>query len=231
MKKRFALLLACCATAHAFANPQEVQAEYQVSSNGVNIGKVQETYARKGSTYSIQSTTRTEGPLKVFFDDTIVIESEGRVSRAGLQPETFRQKRHGNSSRDIHASFDWKKGVMHSQYRGESADHPLPEGTQDRLSVLYQFMNVAPRGDTIEMHMSNGRKVELYTYRKVEDVKIKTPAGDFDTVHYARVTQDPKKSKAEIWLAKDRHHLPVRIVFDDPKGLRVEQNLTALKTQ
>jgi hypothetical protein len=36
--------------------------------------------------------------------------------------------------------------------------------------------------------MSNGRKVELYTYRFVDEVRIATPAGEFDTLHFERVT-------------------------------------------
>ena len=34
--------------------------------------------------------------------------------------------------------------------------------------MMYQFMNIERRGRAIEMPMSNGRKVELYTYRLVE---------------------------------------------------------------
>jgi hypothetical protein len=55
-------------------------------------------------------------------------------------------------------------------------------------------------------------------------VRVKTPAGEFDTYHYERVTTDPKEAKAEVWLAKDQHNLPVRVVFDDPRGLKLEQN-------
>ena len=40
---------------------------------------------------------------------------------------------------------------------------------------------------------------------------------------------DPKDSKAEVWLAKDRFNFPVRVVFDDSKGPRVEQLLVTLK--
>ncbi|HET9472108.1 MAG TPA: DUF3108 domain-containing protein, partial [Usitatibacter sp.] len=84
---------------------------------------------------------------------------------------------------------------------------------------------------TVEMHMSNGRKVELYTYRFVDEQALETPAGRFDTLHYERVTASPKESKAQVWLAKDRFNFPVRVVFDDPKGLRVEQVLVGLETR
>ena len=52
--------------------------------------------------------------------------------------------------------------------------------------------------------MSNGRKVERYAYRKVDEPLIKTPAGEFATVHYERVTEDANENKAQLWLARDR---------------------------
>jgi hypothetical protein len=92
-------------------------------------------------------------------------------------------------------------------------------------------MNLTPGSRTVEMHMSNGRKVELYTYRFVGEQDLDTPAGRFDTLHYERVTSDAKESKAQVWLAKDRFNFPVRVVFDDPRGLRVEQVLVGLEAR
>jgi hypothetical protein len=120
---------------------------------------------------------------------------------------------------------------MHSFQGGESSEVPLPRDTQDRISVMYQFMNLPAGEGQVTMPMSNGRKVEYYTYRLVDEARLGTPAGDFDTWHYARVTASPKESKAEVWIAKSPFSFPVRVVFDDPKGLRVEQNLVALQTR
>ena len=106
---------------------------------------------------------------------------------------------------------------------------PLPDATQDRISVMYQFMNLKPGAGTVTMPMSNGKKVELYTYRFVDEEPLDTPAGRFDTLHYERVVASPGESKAQVWLAKDRFNFPVRVVFDDPKGPRIEQLLVALE--
>ncbi len=79
--------------------------------------------------------------------------------------------------------------------------------------------------------MSNGRKVETYTYRLVDEARITTPAGEFDTLHFERVTVEKNDRHVEVWLAKERHNFPVRVVFDDPRGLRVEQSLVALRIE
>jgi hypothetical protein len=223
-----ALLLAACAT--ALAAPVEITAEYGLTAAGMSIGRVKETFARKADTYTIQSVTRSEGVLKLLIDDQIVLSSSGRVLPSGLQPLAFSQRRGRDGSRDIEATFDWDRGVMRSAYKGEQSEVPLPRQTQDRLSVMYQFMNLDLRGGLVVMPMSNGRKVETYTYRFVDESRLTTPAGEFDTLHFQRVTSG-KESRAEVWLAKDRFNFPVRLIFDDPKGMRLEQTLVALQTR
>ena len=223
-----ALLLA---SGGALAIPTEITAEYQVTNSGVKIGRVNETFVRKGDDYSIQSVTRSEGPLKLIFDDQVTMESTGKVVGTGLRPLRFEQKRAKDSRRDVDATFDWERGVMRSTFRGESSEVPLPSDTQDRLSLMYQFMRARAVEGAMKVPMSNGRKVELYTYRLVGEERIATPAGEFDTLHFERVTTKPTESRAEVWLAKDRFNFPVRVVFDDPKGFRLDQMLVLLQAR
>jgi hypothetical protein len=230
--KRILAGLAFAVATSAHALPAEIAAEYQLSSLGATIGHVDESFQRTGDRYAIKSATRSEGPLKVFFDDTITLESRGLIDAEGLRPLEFSQKRAGNSSRDVRAVFDWDRGVLQSTFKGETNELPLPKATQDGVSVRYQFMNIGSRAvPEVQMNMSNGRKVERYTYRFVDEVRVKTPAGEFDTFHYERVTDTPKQPRTELWLAKDRFNVPVRIVFDDPRGFKVEQMLLGLKVR
>ena len=231
MNRLFAFAAFVLASGAAFAMPSEIKAEYQLINNGITIGRVQETFVRKGDTYAISSVSRSEGVLKVLYDEQITLQSAGKVSPAGLQPLTFEEKRTKESKRDVSATFDWSRGVMQSRFKGETSMHMLPPDTQDRISMMYQFMHLKPRAGNVVMSMSNGRKVEAYTYRIVDDVRLATPMGEMDTVHIERVTTLPRQSKVEVWLAKQHYNFPVRVVFDDPKGLRVEQNIVALQAR
>ena len=235
MKRALLFVLALAslpaAVLSAAALPERIEAEYHIYKAGLLIGRVHELFVRNGDAYTIRSVTRSEGLLKIFLDDTLTVESEGRVIPEGLQPLKYEFRRANNTSRDIRATFDWKKGVMHSEYRGEAKDVDLPAGTQDRLSVLYQFMNLPQNGERVRMQVSNGRKVDLYTYMKTDEPRLKTPAGDFETRHYERVTETERESRAQVWVAKDRFNLPVRIVFEDSNGLSLEQTLAELRTQ
>ena len=232
--KRFALaawLLAPFAALGALATPSEISAEYQLVNRGITIGRVSESFVRKGDSYTIQSVSRSEGLLKLVFDEQITLHSSGNVRPQGLQPVQFEERRSREPKRDVNATFDWERGVMQSRFKGETSEMPLPRDTQDRLSMMYQFMHVKPRTGNLVLPMSNGRKVERYTYRVVTDERIATPAGEFDTVHVERVTTSASESRVDVWLAKDHHNFPVRVVFDDPRGLRVEQTLSALQSR
>jgi hypothetical protein len=223
-----ALLLAC---AGAWAVPRQIASEYELTSTGMTIGQVRERFVREGDTYRIESVSRALGVLKLLHDETITLQSSGTVGPEGLRPLRFEERRARDPQRNVSASFDWERGVMRSDFRGKTTEHALAPRTQDRLSMLYQFMHLTPRAGTVELAMSNGRKVARYSYRLVGEPRIATPAGEFDTFHFERVPTEPGDSRVEVWLAKERHLLPVRVVFDDPGGFRVEQTLTALQVQ
>lgn len=230
MNKALAFLLLVLAPTAALAVPSDIAADYRLTVAGITIGHVHERFTRSADTYSIRSVTSSEGPLKLFLDDKIFLESTGRVVPSGLQPLAFAQRRESRPEDDIRATFDWTHAVMRSTRGGTTKEVPLPSETQDRISVMYQFMNLAPGPGTatVAMHMSNGRKVELYTYRLVGEGRVDTPAGRFDALHYERVLSKPDENRAQVWLAKDRFNFPVRVVFDDSRGLHIEQTLVAL---
>jgi len=89
-------------------------------------------------------------------------------------------------------------------------------------------------GETLTIPLSDRRKVTAYTYKLMDEARIATPAGEFDTRHdqrippEQRVPTDKKEPRVEVWLAKDRYKFPVRVTIDDPRGYRLEQSLVAL---
>lgn len=230
MKLLLATLLFATSVAAA-APPREVTAEYTVTHTGLTIGRISESFVRSGDSYSAKSVTRSEGPLKAILDEQITLESSGRLGSAGLQPLEFAQRRAKDSKRDLKSHFDWDKGTVSTLLHGEKSEVALPRDTQDRLSAMYQFLHLPSYGPTLAMPMAMGRRVDHYHYRLVEEGKVATPAGEFETLHYSRVTDKPSDTKVDVWLAKDRFKFPVRAIFDDPKGFRLEQTLIALTTR
>ena len=231
MRRIASFLALLAASTAALATPTEITAEYRITGVGLQIGHVNESYVRTGDSYKIESVTRAEGVAKIFLDDELTLQSSGRIDAQGLQPLQFQGYRTKDRSKDVRAIFDWEKGVIHSVSEGTTSDMTLPRETQDRISVMYQFMNLKQHGDTVVMPMSDGRRVEYYTYRLVDQPRVTTPAGEFETFHYARVTESPKDNQADVWLAKDHFNFPVRVVFVNRKGLKFEQTLESLKAR
>ena len=229
--KRFAFLIALLPSlAVAAAQPLQIDAQYAVTANGgIPIGRATESFVRKGDTYVIRSETRSEGVLKTFVDDQFTVESTGRVGKDGLKPLEYNERRAKDNKRDLKSTFDYRIDVMHTVMRGEPSDAWVPPGTQDRISIMYQFAHLKDFGDTLVIPMADRRRITTYTYKLVEEARITTPAGAFDTRHYRRVTTEPKETKIDLWLAKDRLNFPVRVIFDDPKGFKLEQSVVSLE--
>ena len=81
------------------------------------------------------------------------------------------------------------------------------------------------------MHMSNGRKVEPLHVPPGGRAAARDAGGRVrHPALRARHAKAPGESRAQLWLAKDRFNLPVRVVFEDAKGLRLDQTLVSLTT-
>ncbi|HEX4857993.1 MAG TPA: DUF3108 domain-containing protein [Usitatibacteraceae bacterium] len=212
------------------AMPTSVKAGYQVTKAGLVIGTIEETFARDGNRYRIVSQTRTAGPLKIFLNDRLTVTSEGLIGAAGLEPEVFESRRERNPARNVRAVFDWAGRQIVSTHDNRTENFDLPAGTLDRISAFYQFMFVAPRGDSVTTWMSQGKKAEQYRYLKRGDDRFVLGNEQLSTVHYVRESV-PGDPKAELWLARDRHNLPVRMIFEDSNGMTLEQTLVSLVVQ
>ena len=208
--------------------PVLIKASYKIYRGRILIGQNDEIFERKGKRYSIVSETRAEGPLAIFFKEHITYKSDGLINEYGLQPLAFELVR-ADAGRNIAAQFDWDKKDIVSTRNGKSETFDLPVGTQDRLSSMYQFMHAIPRTAQLTVWMSQGKRSEKYIYQKQSEPVIKTPVGDFATVYYARIAKDGE-TKSQLWLAKDKFFLPVRVIFEDKNGA-FEQVLSGLSVQ
>ena len=219
------------------ALPNVIHATYHVHRGGMLIGSIDEKFERfgeHGDRYRITSRTRAEGAIALFYRDQFHTTSEGRIGTTGFIPAVFLSSRKSDTSRNFTTRFDWDKNELVREHLSdnqmEQEIFALSAGTQDRLSSMYQFMVVAPRGPSIATTMTQGKQAEQYVYLKQGEAKLSTLAGDFETVHYARDTKQGG-TKAQMWLAKTKYHVPVRVVFQDTKGAIFEQTLNKLEMQ
>ena len=229
--KLLTALLALSLSATAFAAPpQRITATYSLSRNNQEMAKVVETFSQGKGKYQIESITSAVGVYKVLTGDTIRLFSSGSVNGNGLQPVHFEHHRGKREDKKIVADFDWKKKLATFRHDGNTETAPMPAGMQDRISLMYQFMFMSPASPSLKMAMSNGKKVSQYEYRLIGEETLETKAGTFQTLHLSRV-REPGDDGTEVWLAKSKFNLPVKVVIDEDKGARMVQVLTKLNVQ
>lgn len=215
----FVLSSAFCPLSSVFASPPDnVRLTYDVYKGGLKIGWIEESYTRDKDRYTLSSITRASGLLAIFKPGRILISSSGFVNAKGLQPLLFSDLREGEERRNRSAEFDWGAKQLTLTHQTQRTVVALPDGTQDRLSAMYQFMFLPLQPDTsLDFPMTTGGKLDNYHYAVMHKQKLKTPAGDFDTL-YLDNQPGRGESRTEIWLATEHHNLPCKLTITDVDG-------------
>jgi hypothetical protein len=210
------------------ASPSSVQATYDIFKGSLKIGQVEETFTREKDHYTISSATRAVGLLAIFKPGRIVFNSSGLIDSKGLLPLHFSDLREGEEHRNRSAEFDWDARQLTVIHDGQRLPATLPEGTQDRISAMYQFMFLSlEKAEALNFYMTNGNKLDIYSYRITPDQSVTVPLGTFKALYLASVPE-AGTSRTEIWLAVERSNFPCKIVVTEPDGGRMTQVLTAL---
>jgi len=215
-------------TTSAFANPpSRIQATYHILKAGLQIAQVEEVFTRDKNRYTLSSTTSAIGILALFRSEKIIVSSRGLISKKGLQPEQFDHKRGDDISKDIRAKFNWQKKELALLLAGKQYQVlELPENTQDRLSRMYQFMFLPLESEQkLSFDMSNGRKLDSYTYSIEHNKNISTPFGELAALYLDNQSQSGK-SRTQIWLATQYRNLPAKMIVTDNDGDELTQILS-----
>lgn len=223
-----ALLSGLVANVALAASPSQVQAEYKLELEGIEIAAIRETYTRNNDSYHIESITQAVGLAAMLKPETILGISDGKITQHGLRPLKLSQQRSKESERNTSAVFDWSARQLSLSDRYGTRPVTLPDDTQDRFSAMYQFMFLELHGKTaLDFHMTNGSKVDIYNYLLTPDQHIEMPYGQFKALYIATPTQ-PNGAKTEIWLATEFSQIPVKIIIREGDGNRYTQTLTRL---
>jgi hypothetical protein len=226
--RRLCLALALAACSHALAAPpRKVEIAYELLRNGMPLGTVTSRLEWSGGRYSVSEQVRGRGAFAR--SGEAVRSSKGNVTREGLRPLEFEDRRTGRDT--ARARFDWSAKTLTLQYQGEPRTQALPAAAHDQLSYLYGFAFKQPGSQPFTVNVSDGRGVSTHVYRAAGRERLKTAAGDFDTLRIVRQKDAPGDRGAEIWLAVDRHFLPLRILLTEKQGVRLEQTAVRVVLQ
>ena len=207
----------------ALAAPKKITLEYELERDGQLFANVTERFTQDANQYKIESVTQGIGVYALLGKREL--KSNGIVTKQGLKPLHFASLQSSSAKRTLINDFDWENKLLKMQVKGRQQEQALQDGTQDLLSIMYQFMFKPPTQMTFDTPLTIGKKVSIADYAvtsKTEVLKIK--AGQFNVVTLTeRNTDEPKV----IYLSKDDHYLPVKVVMYDD-GAKFEQTLTKL---
>ena len=217
-----------CLLSSALASPPDsVQATYDVYKNGMRV-EIRETYTRDEDRYTLSSVWTPVGLLAILKPEKIFIESSGLVDKQGLQPLLLNHRRELDKNKNSRAEFDWNNKQLTLIHQAQRTVVPLPAKTQDRLSVMYQFMFLPlQNAAALDFPMTNGEKLDNYHYAITHNQTIKVPAGEFKATHLDSQAK-PGERRTEIWLATQYNNLPCKMTITEANGDQLTQVLSKL---
>lgn len=226
--KTLAWLMLCAAGAAFAAPPSNIKAVYDVYKSTLKVGQITEVYSRNKDHYALTSTTRAVGLLALFKPGKISIKSTGLIADKGLQPQLFSDHRENEENRNHRAEFDWPGKKLTLIHESQNSIVTLPDGTQDRLSAMYQFMFLPlEKTELLSFYMTNGSKIDIYNYRITPNQSVTVPLGTFKALYLAS-TPEADASRTEIWLAAEHNNFPYKMIITDRDGDKLTQVLTKI---
>jgi hypothetical protein len=209
--------------------PQKLGVQYEMSRNGTVMVEVFETLVHDGKAYRIESDAKGRGLFALSNRGALKRSSQGVIQGDGLQPREFRDQR-GDRPAEF-ARFDWAKRVVLGERDGKTESTPIAGPTQDRLSFLWNFSFIPPKGKEVLVDVADGRGVDRFRYVVAGPEQLKTPAGEINALKLVKQREPGDDRGTEIWLAVKHHFVPARILVIEKDGTRIDQIATRLPAE
>jgi len=191
-------------------------------THGFQIGRAEHTWEfTEDGRYHLSGMTKTIGIAALLKPLVFENESSGRLFAGGLQPEQYRTRKNGKDANE-NADFNWSPAEVLLSRSG--ATQPVSLGAQDILSLNYQLAYLKKPEMGASVGVVTGKKYDRFELDSLGEESLDIPAGHFHALHL-RAMGD---TVTEIWIALDRHRLPVKIRYTDKKGDIFEQVATEI---
>jgi len=215
MRNWLYLLISAASLAQA-GPPARIEIAYEMTRNGTAMAETLEQLEHSAGRYQLVETWTGKGLFALL--GTIKRTSRGEITADGSRPFEFTDMRTGRET--ARAWFNWEAKTLTMQYQDPPRVEPLPPNAQDRLSFLLALSFLPGRAKTAGYAVFDGKGQSRHEYRVSGRERLKTPAGEFDTVVVERTTGH---DAARLWLAAEIGHLPVRLLVVQKDGTRLDQ--------
>ena len=226
----------------AFEWPPSTRLSYILTGNyrGPVDGQARVEWRLAGERYQVALDVSIGPPFAPLL--TRQIQSDGRVTAAGLEPRRYDEETRIvlRAPRRLSIVFEDEQVLLPS-----GRQLPRPPGVQDSASQFVQmtwlFTTQPERlrtGTLLALPLALPRHVEVWTYEVLGSERLETPVGAVDAVH-VRPRRPPRPQGAgsggdlvaEFWVAPTLQHLPVRILIRQDEETYVDLMLQRLPQQ
>ena len=188
--------------------PPRIDLAYRafLGTRGFFVGDAVYRLEHSANQYKISTVGQARGLAALFFRGQGKATSEGTITAAGLQPNTYSVER-TNDNRHESATFDWESGMV---LLNDDKSLPLELPTFDPLAVLWQFYFAPPGQDDVEFNIATTRKIYHYAFHRIGNETVTLPLGEVEAQVWRRQSGDGG-IEAQIWLAPSLHNVAVKI--------------------
>ncbi len=203
--------------------PERGQIDYRLDrgDQGFEIGRALAEWDVSEGAYLLRLHIETSGIVWLLKAYRIDMESRGKLTAEGLQPESFSIRRNGEASGEK-AFFDWQRLLVQV---GDQSPQAVEHGAQDLLSFNFHLGFMRDPKVARRLAIATGKKYDNYRLETVGDEEIELPFGPVRTLHL----RAPGENTTELWLAYDYLLLPVKIRHTDAKGGSFVQVATGIR--
>ena len=208
--------------------PAYFELHYRVDAGpgGLIHGRSSFVWLCRGNEYVLASSIEARGLASLLEKGQLLQISSGHITPAGLQPDRYEIRRGDNApeNRTI-IRMDHNAGIAHVTRHQTDSDEPLPDQAQDLLSVVFDLASLSPLTKPVDLAVSSGKAFKPYHFRMAGEEALDTSLGKLRTIHLQR-PPDNDGDSMDIWLAKDLHHIPVRVLIHHSTWGVIDQTLT-----
>lgn len=194
------------------ALPQTARIAFSLILGALPVGEALQTWQRDEHGYRLRIVMETTGAARLFKTLTVTQTSAGELHAGGLRPQSFIYEQTGRATAT--STFDWAQMKLTLEQGDNRREFALDPGAQDLLSLAYQ-LGFAHEARQAGVAVASGKNYNRHTLEWIGEETVTTPSGEVRAVH-VRTTSGEQTT--EIWVARQLHNLPVRIMFTDRKG-------------
>ncbi len=119
-----------------------------------------------------------------------------------------------------HFRFNWNKESLSRLHEPEQSELPMDPGTLDPLGFRLHLAHLLQQGKAppTQITMLSGNGLKTREMASAGEEVIETPMGSFNTLKFALLEDDPKRS-FEFWLAPELDYQLVKLETRDNKRM------------